>query len=460
MKIKTVILPLFAVVLFAVSPPAFAGEIPIYSCDDDDRRHNKKMYSRYGDNSSHRVLISMATCSNSEDERRRLLQIVADRGLPVGKYLLAWFEYTENWEVKETKDLERLKKAYNLFMDTLESIQKQPNYPYVSYVSQIDGKRAFNDSYYEMQLGILPHSCILKSYALYRIKQQVRIGQKGASIYDNPIHQIKRYENLQKQICGSLDENNQSLETAISYRNKIKENVFEQREDGISGLDEGYERNFNKLDNEKLVEFFRDLLSFALNPTDNTDTQSKAEYAAAAFAAMSENEQAEFCISIRSPQRPCFCTTGIVCTKNYCIDRPNCVEPEDADYKHLLNDYTPSEKSAEESAAEEPTNESAADESVANEPAEEPAAEESPAEEPAEEIAEEPAKPETKTVCRSFANGINPDNTEWGRIGASEAGVGETEYAAIRAAIRICENDGLTECQTNLEVKCEEVVVQ
>ena len=81
-------------------------------------------------------------------------------------------------------------------------------------------------------------------------------------------------------------------------------------------------------------------------------------------------------------------------------------------------------------------------------------------EEPAEEIAEEPAEPETKTVCRSFANGINPDNTEWGRIGASEAGVGETEYAAIRAAIRICENDGLTECQTDLEVKCEEVVVQ
>ena len=78
-------------------------------------------------------------------------------------------------------------------------------------------------------------------------------------------------------------------------------------------------------------------------------------------------------------------------------------------------------------------------------------------EEPAEEIAEEPAKPETKTVCRSFANGINPDNTQWGRIGASEAGFGETEYAAIRAAIKICENDGLTECQTNLEVECEEV---
>ena len=81
-------------------------------------------------------------------------------------------------------------------------------------------------------------------------------------------------------------------------------------------------------------------------------------------------------------------------------------------------------------------------------------------EEPAEEIAEEPAKPETKTVCRSFANGINPDNTQWGRIGASEAGVGETEYAAIRAAIRICENDGLTECQTDLEVKCEEVAAE
>ena len=191
---------------------------------------------------------------------------------------------------------------------------------------------------------------------------------------------------------------------------------------------------------------------------NNTDTQTRAEYAAAAFAAMSENEQAEFCISIRSPQRPCFCTTGIVCTENHCVDRPNCVEPEDVDYGHLLNDYTPSEKSAEESAAEEPTNESAADESVANEPAEEPAAEESPAEEPAEEIAEEPAKPETKTVCRSFANGINPDNTQWGRIGASEAGVGETEYAAIRAAIRICENDGLTECQTDLEVECEEVL--
>ena len=126
----------------------------------------------------------------------------------------------------------------------------------------------------------------------------------------------------------------------------------------------------------------------------------------------------------------------------------------------MLNDYTPSEKSAEESAAEEPANESAADESAANEPTEEPAAEESPAEEPAEEIAEEPAESKTKTVCRSFANGINPDNTQWGRIGASEAGVGETEYAAIRAAIRICENDGLTECQTDLEVKCEEVAVQ
>ena len=161
---------------------------------------------------------------------------------------------------------------------------------------------------------------------------------------------------------------------------------------------------------------------------------SAEEYAFRQFSEMSADEQAEFCISIRSPQRPCFCTTGIVCTENYCIDRPNCIEPEDADYKHLLNNYIP----PEESAAEEPTNESAADESVA----------------------EEPAEPETKTVCRSFANGINPDNTQWGRIGASEAGVGETEYAAIRAAIRICENDGLTECQTDLEVKCEEVLVQ
>ncbi len=206
-------------------------------------------------------------------------------------------------------------------------------------------------------------------------------------------------------------------------------------------------------------------IEFAPFDENNIDLQDeiikdKSEYAFRQFSAMSENEQAEFCISIRSPQRPCFCTTGIVCTKNYCIDRPNCVEPEDADYKHLLNDYTPSEKSAEESAAEEPTNESAADESSAEEPAEEPAAEESPAEEPAEEIAEEPAEPETKTVCRAFANGINPDNTQWGRIGASEAGVGETEYAAIRAAIRICENDGLTECQTDLEVECEEVLVQ
>ena len=95
-------------------------------------------------------------------------------------------------------------------MDTLESIQKQPNYP---YVSQIDGKRAFNDSYYEMRLGILPHSCILMSYALYYIKLQVPV---------ETIHQISRYEDLQKQICGSLDENNQPLETAISYRNKIK----------------------------------------------------------------------------------------------------------------------------------------------------------------------------------------------------------------------------------------------
>ena len=161
---------------------------------------------------------------------------------------------------------------------------------------------------------------------------------------------------------------------------------------------------------------------------------SAEEYAFRQFSEMSADEQAEFCISIRSPQRPCFCTTGIVCTENYCIDRPNCIEPEDADYKHLLNNYIP----PEESVAEESANESAADESVV----------------------EEPAEPETKTVCRSFANGINPDNTQWGRIGASEAGVGETEYAAIRAAIRICENDGLTECQTNLEVKCEEVAVQ
>ena len=164
------------------------------------------------------------------------------------------------------------------------------------------------------------------------------------------------------------------------------------------------------------------------------ESASEEEYAFRQFSEMSADKQAEFCISIRSPQRPCFCTTGIVCTENYCIDRPNCIEPEDADYKHLLNNYIP----PEESVAEESANESAADESVANEPAE----------------------PETKTVCRSFANGINPDNTEWGRIGASEAGVGETEYAAIRAAIRICENDGLTECQTNLEVKCEEVLIQ
>ena len=445
MKIKTVILPLVAAVLFAVSPPSFAGEMPLYSCGDLYKNHNKEMYSRYGDNSSHSVLLNMAKCSNSENERRKFLQIVADRELPVGKYLLARFEYTENWDVKETTDLENLKKSYDLFMQTLESIQDQPDYP---YVRQIDGKRAFNDSYYEMRLGILPHSCILMSYALYYIKLQVPV---------ETIHQISRYEDLQKQICGSLDENNQPLETAISYRNKIKENVFEQREDGISGLDEGYERNFNKLDNEELVKFFRSL-SPNLQPLidNNTDTQTRAEYAAAAFAAMSENEQAEFCISIRSPQRPCFCTTGIVCTENYCIDRPNCVEPEDVDYGHLLNDYTPSEKLA----AEEPANESATDESVADESVNESAAEESPAEEPAEEIAEEPAESETKTVCRSFANGINPDNTQWGRIGASEAGVGETEYSAIRAAIRICENDGLTECQTDLEVKCEEVLVQ
>ncbi len=449
MKIKTVLLPLFAAVLFAISPPAFAGEIPLLlPCDDIDRKHNKKHYSRKGDNSSHGVLISMAKCSDSENERRRLLQIVSDRGIPAGKYLLAWLEYSENWDVEETTDLENLKKSYDLFMETLESIQDQPDYP---YVSEIGDKEVYNDSYYEMRFGILPHSCISKSYALYEMQLQVPI---------ETINQINRYEDLQKQICGSLDENNQPLETAISYRNKIKERVLEKRGHRISGFDERYERNFNKLDNEELVKFFRDLLSFALNPTDNTDTQSKSEYAAAAFAAMSENEQAEFCISIRSPQRPCFCTTGIVCTENYCIDRPNCIEPEDVDYGHLLNDYTPSEKSAEESAAEEPANESATDESVADESVNESAAEESPAEEPAEEIAEEPAEPETKTVCRSFANGINPDNTEWGRIGASEAGVGETEYAAIRAAIRICENDGLTECQTDLEVKCEEVAVQ
>ena len=341
MKIKTVILPLFAAVLFAVSPPAFAGKMPLlYPCNDVDRK-NKKHYSRKGDNSSHGVLISMAKCSDSENERRRLLQIVSDRGIPAGKYLLAWLEYSENWDVEETTDLERLKKSYDLFMGTLESIQDQPNYP---YVRPIGNKRVYNDSYYEMRLGILPHSCISKSYALYDMQLQVPI---------ETIHQINRYEDLQKQICGSLDENNQPLETAISYRNIIKERVLEKREKEISGLDERYERNFNKLDNKELVEFFRDLLSFALNPTDNTDTQSKSEYAAAAFAAMSENEQAEFCISIRSPQRPCFCTTGIVCTENYCIDRPNCIEPEDADYKHLLNDYTPSEKSvAEEPAAE------------------------------------------------------------------------------------------------------------
>ena len=447
MKIKSVLLPLFAAVLFAVSPPAFAGEIPLYPCNDLDREHNKKHYSRKGDNSNHSVLISMAKCSNSENERRRLLQIVADRGVPVGKYLLAQLEYTENWEVRETTDLEMLKKSYDLFMGTLESIQDQPDYP---YVRKIGDKSVYNDSYYEMQLGILPHSCIFMGYALYDIKLQVSV---------ETTHQINRYNNLQKQICGILDDNNQPLETAISYRAKFKKNILEKREKEISNLDERYEKIFKQLDKE-LGRFFRDLPYLVSNATDNTDTQSKSEYAFRQFSAMSENEQAEFCISIRSPQRPCFCTTGIVCTKNYCIDRPNCVEPEDADYRHLLNDYTPSEKSAEESAAEEPTNESAADESVANEPAEEPAAEESPAEEPAEEIAEEPAKPETKTVCRSFANGINPDNTQWGRIGASKAGFGETEYAAIRAAIRICENDGLTECQTDLEVKCEEVLIQ
>ena len=460
MKIKTVILPLFATVLFAVSPPAFAGKIPLlYPCNDDDREHNKDIYSRYGDNSSHRVLISMAKCSDSENERRRLLQIVADRGVPAGKYLLAQLDYTENWEVKRTNDLERLKKSYDLFMETLESIQDQPDYP---LVSEIGDKKLFNDSYYEMLFGILPYSCISKGFALYEIKLQVPVetNSDGTYIFDNPIYQINRYKNLQKQICGSLDEDNQPLETAISYRAKFKKNLLEKRENEISGLDERHENDFNKLDHKEVKDFFRDLPYLVSNATDNTDIQSKSEYAAAAFAAMSENEQAEFCISIRSPQRPCFCTTGIVCTKNYCIDRPNCVEPEDVDYGHLLNDYTPSEKSAEESAAEEPTNESATDESVAEEPTEEPAAEESPAEEPAEEIAEEPAEPETKTVCRSFANGINPDNTQWGRIGASEAGVGETEYAAIRAAIKICENDGLTECQTDLEVECEEVAAE
>ena len=111
MKIKSVLLPLFAAVLFAVSPPAFAGEMPLYSCGDLYKKHDKELYSRYGDSSDHTVLIGMAKCSNSEDERKRLLQIVADRGLPVGKYLLARLEYTENWEVKETKDLERLKKS-------------------------------------------------------------------------------------------------------------------------------------------------------------------------------------------------------------------------------------------------------------------------------------------------------------------------------------------------------------
>ena len=172
---------------------------------------------------------------------------------------------------------------------------------------------------------------------------------------------------------------------------------------------------------------------------------SAEEYAFRQFSEMSANEQAEFCISIRSPQRPCFCTTGIVCTEIYCVDRPNCVEPENADYKHLLNNYIPPEK-----LAEEPANESATDKSAANEPAEEPA----------EEIAEEPAKPQTKTVCRSFANGINPDNTEWGRIGASKAGFGETEFDARHAAVTICENDGLTKCQTDLEVKCVEVAAE
>ncbi len=441
MKIKTVILPLFAAVLFAISPPAFAGEMPLYPCSDLDKMHNKEVYSRDGDNSDHSVLINMAKCSDSENERKRLLQIVADREFPVGKFLLAWLEYSENWDVNETKDLERLKKSYDLFMETLESIQYQHNYPLPNQI----------DIHYEMKLGILPRSCIFKSYALYGIKLQVplEINEDGY-IVDNAIYQINRYNNLQKQICGILDDDNQPLETAISFRDKIKKNILEREQ-----LDERYEEIFKTLDEKEVGEFFRDL-PYSTVTDNNTDTQSKSEYAAAAFAAMSENEQAEFCISIRSPQRPCFCTTGIVCTENHCVDRPNCVEPEDVDYGHLLNDYTPSEKSAEESAAEEPANESAADESAANEPAEEPATEESPAEEPAEE----PAEPETKTVCRSFANGINPDNTEWGRIGASKAGFGETEYAAIRAAIRICENDGLTECQTDLEVECEEVAVQ
>ena len=244
---------------------------------------------------------------------------------------MAELEYTENWDVEETKDLERMKKSYDLFMQTLESIQDQPNYP---LVSEIGDKEVYNDSYYEMVLGILPHSCISKSYVLYEMHLQVPI---------ETIHQINRYENLQKQICGSLDENNQPLETAISYRNKIKKRVLEKRVN-LSSFDERYQKNFNKLDNKELVEFFRSLLSFALNPTDNNTDTNQNRNMRRRF--LSENEQAEFCISIRSPQRPCFCTTGIVCTENYCIDRPNCVEPEDADYKHLLNDYTPSEKSA------------------------------------------------------------------------------------------------------------------
>ena len=218
MKIKTVILPLFAAVLFAVSPPAFAGEIPLlYPCNDDDREHNKDIYSTYGDNSNHSVLISMAKCSDSENERRRLLQIVADRGVPAGKYLLARLEYSENWDVEETTDLERLKKSYDLFMGTLESIQDQPNYP---YVRPIGNKRVYNDSYYEIIFGILPHSCISKSYALYEMQLQVPI---------ETIHQINRYEDLQKQICGSLDENNQPLETAISYRNKIQRKCIRKK---------------------------------------------------------------------------------------------------------------------------------------------------------------------------------------------------------------------------------------
>ena len=258
---KTFIFALLGVLCFS----SFAGEIPLlYSCNDLDREHNKDIYSTYGDNSNHRILISMAKCSNSENERRRLLQIVADRGLPVGKYLLAEFEYTENWEIEETKDLERLKKAYNLFMETLESIQQQPNYP---YVRPIGGKKAYNDSYYEMQLGILPHSCISKAYALYEIQLKVPFttNGNGSYIFNTPTHQILRYKDLQKQICGSLNDNNQPLETAINYRAKFKKNILEKRRKEISSFDERYQENFNKLDNKELGEFFKDLSP----PTDN-----------------------------------------------------------------------------------------------------------------------------------------------------------------------------------------------